>query len=92
MSQLTKRLRLYGADCNQSSLVLEAIKRTGVDMQVRRRHCHCDACPHHGQVWLGVYMNSDETVYQRQIAETLRVLQQYGADHVSGITVRASLL
>lgn len=35
MSQLTTRLRLYGADCNQSQLVLEAIKRTQVDMQVR---------------------------------------------------------
>ncbi|KAF6759952.1 glycoside hydrolase family 17 protein [Ephemerocybe angulata] len=34
MSQLTKRIRLYGSDCNQTALVLEAIKRTKVDMQV----------------------------------------------------------
>lgn len=71
MSQLTTRLRLYGADCNQSQLVLEAIKRTQVDMQV----------------WLGVYMDSDPTVYDRQIATTLEILREYGADHVAGITV-----
>lgn len=34
MSQLTTRLRLYGADCNQSALVLEAIKQTKVNMTV----------------------------------------------------------
>lgn len=34
MSQLTTRLRLYGADCNQTALVLEAIKQTKVNMTV----------------------------------------------------------
>ncbi|KAJ8516958.1 hypothetical protein ONZ45_g5774 [Pleurotus djamor] len=34
LSQLTSRVRLYGADCNQTALVLEAIKQTKVDMQV----------------------------------------------------------
>ncbi|KAJ4477393.1 glycoside hydrolase [Lentinula aciculospora] len=34
LSQLTTRIRLYGADCNQSALVLEAIEQTKVNMSV----------------------------------------------------------
>ncbi|KAF8349060.1 glycoside hydrolase family 17 protein [Amanita rubescens] len=73
MSQLTKRVRLYGADCNQSALVLEAIRRTKVDMQV----------------YLGNYNVPDDNdaAYDRQKADIQNVIQNYGADHVSGITV-----
>lgn len=72
MSQLTSRIRLYGADCNQTALVLEAIKQTKVDMQV----------------YLGNYIVSDDiTVYQRQRDVIKAALQAYGVDHVAGITV-----
>jgi len=72
ISQLTTRIRLYGADCNQSALVLEAIKQTGVDMQV----------------FLGNYVLPDEpTAYTRQ-RDTLReAIETYGTDHIEGITV-----
>lgn len=36
-------------------------------------------------------MDSDPTVYDRQIATTLDILREYGADHVSGVTVRNDL-
>jgi exo-beta-1,3-glucanase (GH17 family) len=34
LSQLTTRIRLYGADCNQTALVLQAIQDTKVDLEV----------------------------------------------------------
>jgi exo-beta-1,3-glucanase (GH17 family) len=72
MSQLTTRVRLYGADCNQSALVLEAIRQTKVDMGV----------------FLANYpVPEDPTAYTRQrdlINEALRI---YGPDHVLGVTV-----
>lgn len=73
MSQLTTNIRLYGADCNQSSLVLAAIKQTKVNMNV----------------WLGNYPAATDngTAYERQKGEIQTALQQFGAAHVSGITV-----
>jgi exo-beta-1,3-glucanase (GH17 family) len=71
ISQLTTRIRLYGADCNQSALVIDAIQRTKTNLTV----------------FLGIYISTDTTVFPRQLSETLAVLQQYGADQVAGITV-----
>ncbi|KIJ51442.1 glycoside hydrolase family 17 protein [Sphaerobolus stellatus SS14] len=72
LSQLTTRIRLYGADCNQTSLVLAAIKATKVDMQV----------------WVGNYVvPGDDTAYTRQKAELATAFKQFGVDHVAGVTV-----
>ncbi|KAJ6490326.1 glycoside hydrolase [Mycena vitilis] len=73
LSQLTKRIRLYGADCNQSALVLEAIKQTKVDMKV----------------FLGNYPVPTDAgaAYERQRDLIKDALTTYGADHVAGITV-----
>jgi len=73
MSQLTKRVRLYGSDCNTSALVLEAIKQTKVDMQV----------------YLGNYNvpNDNDVAYNRQKQAIQDALTTYGADHIAGITV-----
>lgn len=73
LSQLTKRIRLYGADCNQSALVLEAIKQTKVDMTV----------------YLGNYAIPDDNnaAYDRQRDVIKSTLQTYGATNVGGITV-----
>lgn len=73
MSQLTKRVRLYGSDCNVSALVLEAIKQTKVDMTV----------------WLGNYVNSDDAgaAYTRQRDLIEAAIKTYGTDHIGGITV-----
>ncbi|KAF9243455.1 glycoside hydrolase family 17 protein [Melanogaster broomeanus] len=72
LSQLTTSIRLYGADCNQSSLVLAAIEATQVNMSV----------------YLGNYPAMDNgTAYDRQKAEIMLALQTYGAEHVAGVTV-----
>ncbi|KAI0076006.1 glycoside hydrolase [Panus rudis PR-1116 ss-1] len=72
ISQLTSRIRLYGADCNQSALVLEAIQRTKVDLGV----------------YLGNYnIPTDDAPYIRQRDAIIDALKTYGADHVLGVTV-----
>lgn len=73
LSQLTKRVRLYGADCNQTALVLEAIKRTKVDMEV----------------WLGNYVipTDNGVSYRRQRDILKEAIETYGTDHIAGITV-----
>ncbi|KAG9218850.1 hypothetical protein CCMSSC00406_0001036 [Pleurotus cornucopiae] len=72
LSQLTSRVRLYGADCNQTALVLEAIKQTKVDMQV----------------YVGNYpVPNDDGVYTRQRDIIRDAITTYGTDHIAGITV-----
>ena len=65
-----QRIRLYGADCNQTSLVLDAIQRTKVNMTV----------------YVGNYVvPSDNTAYSRQRDELQTAFQAFGVDHVSGL-------
>ncbi|KAI0067263.1 glycoside hydrolase [Artomyces pyxidatus] len=72
LSQLTTRIRLYGADCNQSALVLEAIKQTKVNMTV----------------WLANYpIPTDNTVYTRQRDLIMQAIQTYGTSNIGGVTV-----
>jgi len=73
MSQLTDTIRLYGADCNQSALVLEAIKQTKVNLSV----------------YLANYNVPDDkgAAYSRQLALILDAIKTYGTDHVAGVTV-----
>lgn len=73
LSQITTQIRLYGADCNQSSLVLAAIQATKVNMSV----------------YLGNYpaVGDNGTAYERQRGEIQTALQQFGAANVLGVTV-----
>ncbi|KZT02272.1 glycoside hydrolase family 17 protein [Laetiporus sulphureus 93-53] len=72
ISQLTSRVRLYGADCNQSALVLEAIKQTKVNMTV----------------WLADYnVPTNATAYSEQRDTIIDALKTYGVDHVGGVAV-----
>jgi hypothetical protein len=73
MSQLTSRVRLYGADCNQSALVLEAIKQTKVNMTV----------------YLGNYPipTDQNAAYNRQKAVIQSAIQTYGTGSIGGVTV-----
>jgi exo-beta-1,3-glucanase (GH17 family) len=50
---------------------MEAIRQTKVDLTV----------------YLGIYISEDETIWERQRADTLAIIQEYGVDHISGITV-----
>ncbi|KAG0152166.1 hypothetical protein CROQUDRAFT_667483 [Cronartium quercuum f. sp. fusiforme G11] len=72
MAQLTPRIRLYGSDCNQTALVLQGIKDAGnVDLSV----------------WLGIFIDGNDTVYQRQMDAVVDAIKTYGSEHIAGITV-----
>ncbi|KAH9949946.1 glycoside hydrolase [Amylocystis lapponica] len=72
ISQLTSRIHLYGADCNQSALVLEAIKQTKVNMSV----------------YLAIYnVPTNATAYLEQRDLVLDAVKTYGTDHILGISV-----
>ena len=49
--------------------VLDAIQRTGVDLSV----------------FLGIYIDEDPTIYERQAAVVIDALQTFGTDNVQGI-------
>lgn len=71
LSQVTTRLRLYGANCNQTALVLQAIQDTKVDMSV----------------YVAIYVDSNTDAFETQVSAVEDALKTYGADHVLGVTV-----
>jgi len=59
LSQLTNTVRLYGTDCNQTEMTLHAIDKLGLtDMKV----------------WLGVWIDSNQTTTKRQINQLYDIL------------------
>ncbi|KAK9704504.1 hypothetical protein K7432_010147 [Basidiobolus ranarum] len=76
LSQLTKRVRLYGMDCNQGEFVLEAIHRLKIDMKVV----------------LTVWIDSNSVTYERQSKELIRVLSKYGTANIYGISLGNEVL
>ncbi|KAG8734302.1 hypothetical protein FRC12_018565 [Ceratobasidium sp. 428] len=71
LSQITTRIRLYGADCNQTALVLQAVKDTKVKIDV----------------FVGIYVTDDDTAYTRQRDLIKDAITNYGVDHIAGVTV-----
>ena len=60
LSQLTNAVRLYGTDCNQTEMVLHAIDRLQLsDMKV----------------WLGVWIDPNQTTTDRQLAQMYDVME-----------------
>jgi len=73
MSQLTTRIRLYGADCNQSALTLEAIKQTKTNLTVYLANYNVP--------------NDQGAAYVRQRDLIIDAIKTYGPDHIGGVTV-----
>lgn len=60
LSQLTNAVRLYGTDCNQTEMVLHAIDQLQLtDMKV----------------WLGVWVDTNDTTTDRQLAQMYKILE-----------------
>jgi len=72
LSQITTRLWLYTSACNETSLVLEAIKQCKVNLKVFPSISLVDV---------------DEANYERQKTALKEALQTYGTSNVLGITV-----
>ena len=61
LSQLTNNVRLYGTDCNQTQMVQHAISQLKLtDMKI----------------WLGVWIETNTTTNDRQIAQMYDILEQ----------------
>ncbi|PVF93636.1 glycoside hydrolase [Serendipita vermifera] len=71
LAQMTDRVRLYGSDCNVTSLVLQAIQDTGVDLKV----------------FAAIYLEPEELSYTRQKTILENALQTYGTTNVLGVAV-----
>lgn len=78
LSQLTPQIRLYGTDCNQTEMVLTALDRLKLKDQVK--------------VWLGVYLDGNQTTNGRQIDQMWNVLDKSGADPFQGVIVGNEVL
>lgn len=65
LAQLTNVVRLYGTDCNQTEMVLHAIDRLQLkDMKL----------------WMGVWIDTNATTSDRQIAQMYKILEDSKAD------------
>ncbi len=61
LSQLTNAVRLYGTDCNQTEMVLHSIDRLELTNM---------------KVWLGVWIDPNQTTTDRQIAQMYKILSE----------------
>ena len=77
LSQLTNTIRLYGTDCNQTEMVLHAIDKLGLtDMKV----------------WLGVWLDNNQTTSNRGLSAMYDILSKNGADPFAGVIVGNEVL
>ncbi|KAL8698501.1 MAG: hypothetical protein Q9224_001820, partial [Gallowayella concinna] len=77
LSQLTNSIRLYGTDCNQTDMVLHAIDKLGLtDVKL----------------WLGVWLDKNETTNARGLATMNDLLKKHGADPFRGVIVGNEVL
>lgn len=78
LSQLTPAVRLYGTDCNQTEMVLTAIDRLGMNNSM--------------SVWIGVWLGTNTTTNDRQLAQMYSILDTYPTSHFAGIIVGNEVL
>lgn len=79
LSQLAPAVRLYGTDCNQTELVLEAIDRLQMKDTMK--------------VWLGVYLDgNNQTTNDRQLKDLYRILDDYDHSYFVGVIVGNEVL
>ncbi|KAG8525876.1 uncharacterized protein KY384_000636 [Bacidia gigantensis] len=72
LSQLTNTIRLYGTDCNQTEMVLHAISK--LDLQ-------------NFKVWLGVWLDGNQTTNDRGMQALDDLLGKNGADPFAGVII-----
>ncbi|KAH9825475.1 glycoside hydrolase family 17 protein [Teratosphaeria destructans] len=78
LAQLTPAVRLYGTDCNQTEMVLEAINRLGYNDTLK--------------VWLGVWLENNATTNARQVSQMYDILDNYPSTHFAGVIVGNEVL
>jgi exo-beta-1,3-glucanase (GH17 family) len=78
LSQLTNKIRLYGTDCNQTQMVIHAIRQLDLASEVK--------------VWMGVWQDKNTTTNKRQLDQMWDILDEYGAQPFAGIIVANEIL
>jgi exo-beta-1,3-glucanase (GH17 family) len=78
MSQMTNSVRLYGTDCNQTQMLIHAIDRLEIKDSMK--------------IWLGVWLDNNDTTTQRQIDQTWTILDDYGCDYFKGVIIGNEVL
>jgi len=78
ISQLTNRIRLYGMDCDQAALTLEAINALHLNQTMK--------------VVLTVWVDQNMTTYERQRDTLYKVLDTYGTSMIQGVSVGNEVL
>jgi len=78
MSQLTNSVRLYGTDCNQTQMLIHAINQLEIKDTMK--------------IWLGVWLDKNDTTTERQISQTWDILDDYGCDYFKGIIIGNEVL
>ena len=78
LSQLTPAIRLYGTDCNQTEMVIEGIKRLEMEDDIH--------------IWLGVYLDGNQTTNDRQIRQMWDIIDNYPPKHFAGVIVGNEVL
>jgi exo-beta-1,3-glucanase (GH17 family) len=77
LSQLTKTIRLYGTDCNQTEMVLYGMKQLGLtDMKV----------------WLGVWLDNNDTTNARGMAAMYNLIETNGVTPFAGVIIGNEVL
>jgi len=78
LAQLAPAVRLYGTDCNQTQMVLEAINRLGYNDTMK--------------VWLGVWLENNATTNSRQLRQMYDILDTYPSSQFAGVIVGNEVL
>ncbi|KAH7308717.1 glycoside hydrolase family 17 protein [Stachybotrys elegans] len=78
LSQLTNKIRLYGTDCNQTQMVVEAIRRLDLEDDMK--------------IWMGVWLDNNSTTNERQLDQMWSILEEYGSDPFEGVIVANEIL
>ena len=77
LSQLTNTIRLYGTDCNQTEMVLHSISKLALpDIKV----------------WLGVWLDGNQTTNDRGMSAMYDILAKNGAAPFAGIIIGNEVL
>jgi exo-beta-1,3-glucanase (GH17 family) len=76
LSQLTNKVRLYGTDCAQATMVLDAIQDLQVDLTV----------------FIGVWVDRNDTTLERQLGDMYSILRKYPTSMIDGVAVGNEVL
>lgn len=78
LSQLTNIIRLYGTDCNQTEMVIHALRQLEMEDTMR--------------IWLGVWQDGNQTTNDRQLSQMWDILETYNDTYFEGLIVANEIL